>query len=183
MAYITVQKDILTVNRLGLLHPAVRLEAQEIYDKVCLALNGRAICRVSHTLRTFYEQNQLFEQGRTKPGRIVTSAKGGQSYHNYGLALDIVLLKDTNGNGKFNEASWETDVDFDGDGIADWMEVVDIFRSYGWQWGLINSRGKRYDLPHFQKTFGYHHTELLKMYNNNHTDKNNYVLIETNKAN
>jgi peptidoglycan L-alanyl-D-glutamate endopeptidase CwlK len=31
----------------------------------------------------------LYAIGRTKPGKKVTKAKGGTSYHNYGLAFDI----------------------------------------------------------------------------------------------
>ena len=44
------------------------------------------------TLRDFKEQDALYEQGRTTPGSIVTYARGGQSAHNYGLALDFVPL-------------------------------------------------------------------------------------------
>lgn len=45
--------------------------------------------------RSFEEQLALFAQGRTKPGRIVTKAKPGESYHNYGLAFDWVPVKPT----------------------------------------------------------------------------------------
>jgi hypothetical protein len=41
-------------------------------------------------LRTAAQQNQLWAQGRTAPGQVVTNAKAGQSNHNYGLAVDIV---------------------------------------------------------------------------------------------
>jgi len=44
-------------------------------------------------LRTFPEQARLYAQGRTRPGRIVTNAKPGQSYHNFGLAFDFVVVK------------------------------------------------------------------------------------------
>lgn len=44
------------------------------------------------TLRTDIEQDQLYAQGRSVPGRIVTNAKAGQSAHGYGLALDFVPL-------------------------------------------------------------------------------------------
>ena len=108
--------DKITINRIQLLHPLLRDEAREIYDEICKALKGRAICRFSHTLRTFKEQDDLYSQGRTRPGKIVTNAKGGDSYHNYGLAIDIVLLVDRDGNGTFESASWETNVDFDVDG-------------------------------------------------------------------
>lgn len=44
--------------------------------------------------RTWAEQDALFAQGRTKPGRIVTKAKGGQSNHNFGIALDFGVFED-----------------------------------------------------------------------------------------
>lgn len=143
--------DKITLDRIQLLHPELRREAVKIYAEICEELDGRAICRFSHTLRTNKEQDELFDIGRTKPGKIVTNARGGQSYHNYGLAIDIVLLVDRDGNGTHESASWETNVDFDGDGKADWQEVVRIFKSYGWEWG---GDWKFSDKPHFQKTFG-----------------------------
>lgn len=166
--------DRITLDRIRLLHPMVREEANEIYKEICEALTGRAICRFSHTVRTFAEQNDLYAIGRTKPGRIVTNAKGGQSLHNYGLAVDIVLLKDKNGDGTFETASWETDVDFDGDGQSDWMEVVAIFKRYGWEAGID---WKFRDAPHFQKTFGYSVVQLKKLYDANKVTENNYVIL------
>lgn len=44
--------------------------------------------------RSIEEQNELYAQGRTKPGKIVTNAKGGQSAHNYGLAVDLAFQKE-----------------------------------------------------------------------------------------
>lgn len=38
--------------------------------------------------RSFPEQASLYFQGRTKPGKKVTNAKPGESFHNYGLAVD-----------------------------------------------------------------------------------------------
>jgi peptidoglycan L-alanyl-D-glutamate endopeptidase CwlK len=163
-------EDKLTLDRIKLLHPKLRNEVEHIYrTQIVPALAGRAMCRFAYTLRTFAEQDTLFAQGRTRlfdaNGRrlgIVTKAKGGQSIHNYGLALDIVLLKDTNNDGTFESASWETTVDFDKDGKADWMEIVDILKRNGWVWG---GDWKFKDAPHFQKTFGYTWRQLLGKYN------------------
>jgi len=159
--------DKVTLDRIKLLHPKLRDEALEIYEEICQALNGRAECRFSFTLRTFAEQNELFAQGRTKPGAIVTRARGGQSWHNYGLAVDIVLLV----GGK---ASWDIKTDFDKDGRSDWMEVVDIFKRYGWEWG---GDWKFFDAPHFQKTFGMSINELLKRHIAGKVDKQGFVII------
>lgn len=159
--------DKVTLDRIKLLHPKLRDEALEIYEEICQTLNGRAECRFSFTLRTFAEQNELFAQGRTKPGAIVTRARGGQSWHNYGLAVDIVLLV----GGK---ASWDIKTDFDKDGRSDWMEVVDIFKRYGWEWG---GDWKFFDAPHFQKTFGMSINEMLKRHIAGKVDKQGFVII------
>lgn len=155
--------DKVTLERIQFLHPKLRDETTKIYAEICEALKGKAICRFAYTLRSFAEQDALYAQGRTKPGSIVTWAKGGQSFHNYGLAVDIVLLKDTNGDGTFETASWETDHDFDGDGIADWTEIVHIFTRYGWEWGGNWNKPKQ-DTPHFQKTFGYSISQLQDLH-------------------
>lgn len=44
-------------------------------------------------LRTYAEQKALYAQGRTTPGKIVTKASAGQSYHNFGIAVDLVLIR------------------------------------------------------------------------------------------
>ena len=163
-------KDKPTLDRISLLHPKLRDEALLIYNEIYLALTGKAICRFSYTLRTFAEQDALYN---AKPQ--VTKAKGGQSFHNYGLAIDIVLLVDKDSNGTFETASWDVKTDFDGDGKSDWMEVVAIFKRYGWEWG---GDWKFYDAPHFQKTFGKSVNELLVAFNSKKFIPNtNYVAI------
>lgn len=166
--------DKITIDRIKLLHPKVREEVQEIYEEICEALKGRAMCRFSYTLRTFAEQDALFAQGRTKPGKIVTKARGGQSYHNYGLAVDIVLLVDRDGNGTFESAAWDTKTDFDGDKVSDWMEVVNIFKRYGWTWG---GDWRFVDAPHFEKPLGLSIAQLQRLHRDKKTDKNGYVNI------
>lgn len=167
-------KDKLTLERISYLHPKLREEAIDIYEEIVLALTGNAICRFSFTFRTFAEQDKIYAQGRTRPGRKVTNAKGGQSYHNYGLAIDVVLLIDKDKNGTHETASWDTKPDHDGDGKSDWLEIVAIFKRYGWTWG---GDWKFYDAPHFQKTFGYSVMQLQKLHRDNKVDKNGFVLI------
>jgi len=167
-------KDQITLDRINLLHPKLKEDALKIYDEIVAALNGSAICRFAYTLRTFAEQDALYAQGRTKAGAKVTNARGGQSYHNYGLAIDIVLLVDKDKNGTYETASWDIKTDFDGDGKADWMEIVAIFKRYGFEWG---GDWKFVDSPHFQKTFGKSIKELQLLHSQNKVDKNGFVLI------
>lgn len=169
-----MKKDAVTLERIKKLHPKLVKEVETIYDEICTALQGKAMCRFSYTLRTFKEQADLYAQGRTKPGGIVTNANAGLSMHNYGLALDIVLIVDKDGNGSYETASWDVKADFDGDRKSDWMEVVTIFKQYGWTWG---GDWKFYDAPHFEKSFGYSVRQLLDLHNKKKVDANNYVLI------
>ena len=49
--------------------------------------------QVSHGYRSKAQQEALFSIGRTKPGKVVTNARPGQSPHNYGLAADVVVIE------------------------------------------------------------------------------------------
>ncbi len=140
-------RDSITFDRIQTLHPKVRNEVLEMYDYVNEKLLGKGVrLRFAYTFRTPEEQHKLFLQ---KPK--VTNADSWQSIHNYGLAFDIVLLYDLDNNGTFETASWDIKKDFDKDGISDWMESANYFKSKGWEWG---GDWKFKDAPHFQKTFG-----------------------------
>jgi len=152
--------DKATLDRIAKLHPMVREEMKTIVEECNKALNGRSQVRVAQGLRTFAEQDALYNQ---KPK--VTNAKGGQSIHNYGMAVDIVLIID----GK--TASWDTHKDWDNDGIADWDECVKIFAKHGWSWGGNWASFK--DMPHFDK-IGYNNWRVLI---NKPKDANGYVIV------
>jgi peptidoglycan L-alanyl-D-glutamate endopeptidase CwlK len=59
-----------------------------------LKAHGVTVRIISGT-RTYQEQADLFAQGRSKPGRVVTKARPGRSNHNFGIAWDIGLFKGT----------------------------------------------------------------------------------------
>lgn len=148
-----------TKEKIAIAHPKLRDELEELVEKINKdILTGSANVRITHTLRSFEEQAELYAQGRTKPGKKVTNAKAGDSFHNYGLAIDIVLII----NGAI--ASWDTKKDFDKDQQSDWMEVVKVFKDAGWVWGG-DWRTFR-DLPHFEKTFGNTISTLKRKYQN-----------------
>ena len=153
--------DKTSLSRVALMHPLLRTELTSILSEI---EQGGVSIRLTQTLRTIQEQNDLYAIGRTKPGKIVTNAKGGQSYHNWALALDICLLH------KDGSVSWSLNEDLDKDGIADWMEVVKVFEKYGWEWG---GKWKFKDTPHFQKTFG----KSIKDLQNCKKDKDGYPII------
>lgn len=54
--------------------------------------------------RSNAEQNELYAQGRTKPGRVVTNAKAGQSRHNSWPSEAVDVIPYVNGSG-----SWDWD--------------------------------------------------------------------------
>lgn len=136
--------DGTTLARTETAHPKLRAELLSIYTEICKLYTGTKFCRFSYVLRTFQEQADLFAIGRTKPGKKVTNANKGKSYHNYGLAVDIVMID----GGK---AIWETP-----------QNIIDIFTAHGWEWGGSWKTFK--DRPHFQKTYGYKIGDLLAKY-------------------
>ena len=169
-------RDKVSYQRAQLLHPAVREEVINLIDQAEKQLPAGIAIRIVQGLRTIAEQNELYAQGRTKPGNIVTNAKGGSSYHNYGLAIDFAILVDKDGNGTYDELSWDIKQDNDKDGVADWLEVVKVFEAAGWEWGGKWSSIK--DMPHMQKTFGLKWQELYYRYEKKQfIDGTAYVII------
>jgi len=86
--------DIRTEGNIQTLQPEAQKRARRFLTEVSarLASDGLSFKIISGT-RTYDEQNNLFAQGRTKPGPIVTRARGGQSNHNFGVAWDIGIFK------------------------------------------------------------------------------------------
>jgi hypothetical protein len=54
--------------------------------------------RVLETDRSPERQAQLYAQGRSEPGPVVTHAKPYESAHNWGLALDVQPVPPTDAN-------------------------------------------------------------------------------------
>lgn len=146
-------RDKISIPRVALLHPLVRDEVARLIDKAEALFPAAIAIRIVQGLRTIAEQDALYAQGRTKPGKKVTNARGGSSFHNYGLAIDFAILRDKDGNGTYEELSWDTVADFDKDGLPDWKETVTVFEAAGWEWG--GRWSTIVDMPHLQKTFGY----------------------------
>lgn len=156
-------RDIKSIHTVQLLHPKIRDEVKTLIEKAESFFPATIAIRIVQGLRTIDEQNKLYAQGRTAPGKIVTKAKGGQSYHNFGLAIDFALLHDKDGNGTYETLSWDDKEDYDKDGTIDWREVVDVFEKAGYTWG--GRWATIVDAPHLEKTFGHHWSDLLKKYN------------------
>lgn len=81
------------------LHPFLQIKLKELQD-LC-AKNGLKI-GISECYRTVKEQNDLYAQGRTKAGSIVTNCKGDSysSPHQWGIAFDFYR---NDGKGAYND--------------------------------------------------------------------------------
>lgn len=100
---------------------------------------------ITDGFRSAESQDVLYEKGRSIEGHVVTYAKGGQSYHNYGLAIDFVLKN------KDGTISYDLQQNINGNEEADWYEVVRIAKELGFQWGGDWPSFK--DYPHLEYTF------------------------------
>jgi len=132
--------DPISEQRLAKVHPAVATRARAMIE--LLAHSGIQIL-ITQGLRTWDEQDALYAKGRTAAPignkYIVTKAKGGQSYHNFGLAVDIVVLD------AIGKMDW--DVNHPG-----WAAASKAGKSLGLEWGGDWTGFK--DLPHYQFTNG-----------------------------
>lgn len=150
--------DKVTQDRIKLLHPKIRNEVTKIIEECNSKLTQHSQVRIVQGLRTVEEQNALYAKGRTKPGPKVTNAKGLDSNHVFGIALDFCLLIDN------KEISWDIKKDYDQDQKADWFEVIDTFKKYGWSSGSDWRTFK--DYPHLEKLFGLTLNQLKQKYLN-----------------
>lgn len=137
--------DKSTDNRIKTLHPKLRDIAANFINRSEKELGIKL--RITQAMRTILEQNKLYAQGRTEAGKIVTNAQGGFSYHNYGLAIDVVEIK----NGK---ALWSN---------TNWVNIGSLGKSMGFEWG--GDFKSLDDKPHFQLTLGYTTRDLLTISN------------------
>jgi hypothetical protein len=113
--------QILNVERLAGVHPGLAARGRAMIDLCAHA--GIAIL-ISQGIRTWEEQDALYAKGRTVApvGKqfVVTNAKGGSSWHNFGLAFDIVVLD------AIGKADWDT-------GHPAWAKSAEIGKSLIWE--------------------------------------------------
>ena len=111
--------------------PLVKRKRDEF---VALCTKNGVPIRVTEGFRSSERQEELYAQGRTKPGPIITKARGGQSLHNYGVAFDICFQSSTPYEG-------------------DWAKVGKLGKSIGLEWG--GEWVSFVDKPHFQIMLDY----------------------------
>ena len=133
--------DRITNERIKKLDPRIRCIIKHLINLMEDRYNIKM--RVTDGFRSYFEQGELYKKGRSKKGPIVTWAKAGSSYHNYGLAVDICTIE----NGK---AYWK---------IKDYELFNKEAVKYGGEWGISFK-----DKPHFQFRFGKHWKKYLEEY-------------------
>jgi hypothetical protein len=118
-----------TESKLATLVEPVRDMARSLlyHARVDLHLDVRVI----DGTRTYAEQNALYAQGRTAPGPIVTKARGGESFHNFGVAFDVGIFRG------------RTYIE----GGTGYTSVGHLGERTGLEWG---GRWRFQDNPHFQ---------------------------------
>lgn len=135
--------DAISESRLQLVHPELADKVRKMADM--LAVSGIEI-RVTQGLRSWADQLNLWLKGRDRDGNVidpkavVTNARPGYSWHNFGLAVDVAPFKDTAAGA-----------------IPDWDVTHPVWKrivSVGESLGLVSGSEWRTfpDWPHFQLT-------------------------------
>lgn len=108
---------------------------QKVRKLIILAEQNGSPIKVTQAYRSTSAQDALYAKGRTKPGKKVTNAKGGQSWHNYGCAVDVCF--------KVGDPYGEE---------QPWKIIGALGESQGLTWGGGFKSIK--DRPHFELTKG-----------------------------
>jgi hypothetical protein len=128
-----VKLDERSVGQIGTLQPSVQTMATDFLTRAKAWAQSKGLdVIVVEGRRSLERQQELYAQGRTKPGDIVTNAKPGQSNHGSGRAFDVMITK----NGKQLDQK------------SLWNELGAIGKSVGLRWG--GDFKSIYDPEHFE---------------------------------
>ena len=126
------------------LTPAARKRAQAFFAACAadlyLQANGITVIATS-TYRDFEAQDAIYARGRTAPGKVVTKAKAGDSWHNWRCAFDVLPLR-------YGKPVWATT---GADGEV-WRKLGEIGEACGLEWAGRWTTFR--ELAHFQYTGG-----------------------------
>ena len=125
------------------LHPILQCKIKQLQS---LCEKEGLIIGISECYRTKTEQDNLYAQGRTKAGKIVTNVKFPNSMHCWKVAFDFFR---NDGKGAYNNS----------DGFFN--KVGKIGQTIGLEWG--GSWKSFVDLPHFQLPYWGSNTSKLKV--------------------
>jgi peptidoglycan LD-endopeptidase CwlK len=125
------------------LHPIVLERSNQLIQQ---SAEKGIVILITDDFRSAEDQDRLYEQGRTAAGNIVTHARGGESFHNFGLAIDFAIKTPS------ENVIWDMQYDGNQNGKPDWDEVVELAKALGFEWGGDWAQFK--DYPHLQMNFG-----------------------------
>lgn len=113
------------------LHPEVKNRAVRLMER--MKELGKPII-IFETIRSAKRQNELYAQGRTTPGSIVTDGRALEGYHSFGLAFDAI----------FKDYKWSPPSE-------DWWKTLgEEGEKLGLTWGGRWDTSFGGDRPHFQ---------------------------------
>jgi peptidoglycan LD-endopeptidase CwlK len=136
---LTMESDDLPTE----LHPVVKERSNQLIQQ---SAEKGIVILITDDFRSMEDQDALYEKGRSAEGNIVTHARGGESFHNFGLAIDFAIkTPDEN-------IIWDMQYDGNQNGKSDWDEVVELAKALGFEWGGDWAQFK--DYPHLQMNFG-----------------------------
>ena len=163
------QVDAHNQQMLQRLHKEARARAFRVYQD--MYRNYGVLMRCTDADRSYDIQAKRYAQGRTEPGKIVTWARPGQSWHQFWAALDSCFA---GANPKLVDASKYAKVIQGADPYLEkmedrkeaemlWQAFGGFGRAHGFQWGGDWSPEKR-EYPHLQFTFGLKISEVEEFY-------------------
>lgn len=150
------------ISYIDSLHPKIREHVRQLITNIEAQLDTKMV--VTDGFRSIEEQKRIIAAGNTD------AAKPGRSLHQYGLAVDMWPML----NGKKITKSTRNS-------YPHWEEIGKIAKSLGFRWGMyFKTPGS--EPWHFDMNLGFNWQELLKRYNNNDLDEENFVNLGEAKA-
>ena len=123
--------------------------------------------------RSSGEQAELYAKGRTQEGSVVTNARPGYSQHNWGIAVDIAMNYDVDGDKEITDDTWNK---------KGFRVVAKEAKKVGLGWGGDWKPFK--DMPHlYLKEWGSTPTKLRKTYGNYETFQRSWYCKVKKKTN
>lgn len=133
------------------LHPQVRGLIRKFINEVYAQHRVQLV--IVQDYRTYAQQDALYAKGRTAPGSIVTKARGGQSNHNFALAVDVFPL--------WEDGKLHMDSKSDAKNIQILIKVAPVGKNIGLEWG--GDWKSIIDNPHFQLKTGKTMSQLRQL--------------------
>ncbi len=132
---------------LDLIYPDIRVRMMRVYEDM-QRTRSRGMKACGGT-RTHAVQAEIYAKGRTTPGPIVSHAKPGESFHNYGVGVDSCFT------------GMDPFLVHDKDSGLLWSEYGRFCKAHGLVWG---GSFHMVDKPHAQLAYGLTLPELQQIY-------------------